>query len=475
MVKNFALPEDADMEAQPFADVGIGPETKNMKRGPIASIALKKTDMLKADVPKIEKKKGTRLASDSLCDYIVVSDSLEGLAPVALKEPKAEPRNTADIPESNADDPIDVESSPEPLVKTKAVKGKSLKVGAHEKEKHGSSVQTETISFFNDDRPPSPPPESVKENLEGVKTVEAEAENTVETEVETVDVGLKQGDTFSDWQVCRDWHQGAFPPTEIKFQEEQTHDRTYRAYLQETASSTSITHRIVGEWRSMYMLWDAVESSKNEIVEEKAKKTEEWSAMGWKKKVGAEVALLAEERKLWKEACEWDNNEKRTLRNEAPCLIEKEASKERYKLVQTKAELESAKKDLQLAKVEIAEAARRLTETEEKLESSQTAWVTAESLVEPLKNNMLWIQYHGIINCSQHVTNALKVNWDTSRSATSGVNTGAAHATAKEEYNHLHLPVTELVTDALQHENFVDRLKEVFPDEAGASDDEDLD
>ncbi|KAJ0723494.1 hypothetical protein HanRHA438_Chr08g0366881 [Helianthus annuus] len=53
---------------------------------------------------------------------------------------------------------------------------------------------------------------------------------------------LKQGDTFSDWQVYRDWFQGAFPPTEIKFQEEQTHERTYYAYLQETASSTSTTH-----------------------------------------------------------------------------------------------------------------------------------------------------------------------------------------------------------------------------------------
>ncbi|KAF5799415.1 hypothetical protein HanXRQr2_Chr07g0304291 [Helianthus annuus] len=43
---------------------------------------------------------------------------------------------------------------------------------------------------------------------------------------------LKQGDTFSDWQVCRDWLQGAFSPAEIKFQEEQSHDCTYHSYLQ---------------------------------------------------------------------------------------------------------------------------------------------------------------------------------------------------------------------------------------------------
>ncbi|KAJ0548225.1 hypothetical protein HanRHA438_Chr00c10g0848261 [Helianthus annuus] len=58
---------------------------------------------------------------------------------------------------------------------------------------------------------------------------------------------LKKGDTFSDWQICRDWFQGVFPPAEVKFQEERSHDQTYHAYLEETASSTSTTHRIVCE------------------------------------------------------------------------------------------------------------------------------------------------------------------------------------------------------------------------------------
>ncbi|MFS8016892.1 hypothetical protein Hanom_Chr15g01373841 [Helianthus anomalus] len=148
-----------------------------------------------------------------------------------------------------------------------------------------------------------------------------------------------------------------------------------------------------------------------------------------------------------------------------PGLIEKEASRERNKLAQLlplviikeieelasllndqkliKVELESAKKDLQLDIVEKSNATHRLTETKEKLESSKTARVMAESLVEPLKNNMLWMQHHRIINvansilnsidldqtianliltachvgyvegyaeCTQHVTNALRVN-----------------------------------------------------------------
>ncbi|KAJ0715832.1 hypothetical protein HanPI659440_Chr13g0505931 [Helianthus annuus] len=112
---------------------------------------------------------------------------------------------------------------------------------------------------------------------------------------------LKMGDSFTDWQVCREWLQGTFPPAEIKFKEEQTRERIYQAYLQKTASSTSTTHRIVREWRNMHKEWDVVEALKKYIAEEKAKvvelrtqleadqakfeneqKTEEWSAMGGK-------------------------------------------------------------------------------------------------------------------------------------------------------------------------------------------------
>ncbi|MFS7981361.1 putative transcription factor C3H family [Helianthus anomalus] len=380
---------------------------------------------------------------------------------------------------------------------------------------------------------------------------------------------------FSDWQIYRDWLQGIFPPAEVKFQKERSHDHTYRSYLEETASSTSTTHRIVRELRNMHKEWDAFEASKKEVAEEKAKvaalrakldadqaefeseqKTEEWSAAGWKRKAESEAALLSEERKRWREICDKDNNEKMVLRNNINNLkaeIEKlkkeraeaEAARDearshremceqrevqtcatlalRNKEIeeltsllsdqeQTKAELESVKKDLQLERVEKAEAARRLTETEGKLESSETARATTESLVELLKNDMLWMRHHGIINvcqppvansilnsidldqtvanvmvtarndgytqgyaeCTQHVNDALRVDWDNSRSATRRVDTGAAHAAAKAEYNNLRLPVMDLVTTALQSDDFVAQLKDILPDETDASDDEDL-
>ncbi|KAF5811640.1 hypothetical protein HanXRQr2_Chr04g0183711 [Helianthus annuus] len=72
---------------------------------------------------------------------------------------------------------------------------------------------------------------------------------------------------------------------------------------------------------------------------------------------------------------------------------------------------------------------------------------------------------HGYAECSHHVNNALKVDWDTSRSATHGVNTGAALAALKTEFNNLQLPVMDLINVALQSEDHVAQLKEIFPDE----------
>ncbi|KAJ0691866.1 hypothetical protein HanPI659440_Chr15g0579671 [Helianthus annuus] len=77
----------------------------------------------------------------------------------------------------------------------------------------------------------------------------------------------------------------------------------------------------------------------------------------------------------------------------------------------------------------------------------------------------------GYAECSHHVVNALKVDWDTSKSATHGVNTDAALAAAKTEFNNLQLPVMDLINVALQSEDHVAQLKEIFP---GKDEDEDL-
>ncbi|KAJ0810017.1 hypothetical protein HanPI659440_Chr01g0021831 [Helianthus annuus] len=139
IIRNFARPRDEDLAAQPstgvgeLTNLGIGPEKKK-KRVPAITIAPKKTNVPKAQSSKEknvrEEKKGMCVFLNPRCDYIVVSDTLEGLAPVVVKKPKSEPQDTAYIPASNPDDPIDLDSSPEPMLRTKAVKRKQVEVDA---------------------------------------------------------------------------------------------------------------------------------------------------------------------------------------------------------------------------------------------------------------------------------------------------------------------------------------------------------
>ncbi|KAJ0623248.1 hypothetical protein HanIR_Chr01g0029721 [Helianthus annuus] len=227
---------------------------------------------------------------------------------------------------------------------------------------------------------------------------------------------LKKGDTFSDWRVCRDWLQGTFPPGEIKFQEGRPHEQTYHAYLEEAATYTSTTHRIACEWRSMHKEWAAFEASKKKAAEDEARaallrakleadrakfesdqKTEEWSIAGWKRKAEAEAALLSEECKRWREICEKDNNEKMGLRNVINNL---------------KAEVERLnKQDTEIEKLKQEKADTEATRDEarshrERSEQRETARVTAESQIEALKNDMLWLKDRGIISVANSVLNS---------------------------------------------------------------------
>ncbi|KAJ0814659.1 hypothetical protein HanPSC8_Chr17g0788401 [Helianthus annuus] len=115
-----------------LSNLGIDPEKK--RRTPTTTAARKKSDAEKAQTSKANnvggEKKGMRRSSDSWCDYVVVSESLEGLAPVVMRRPNQEPKDAADIPPSNPDDLINLESSPENLLRKKAGKRKQADVEA---------------------------------------------------------------------------------------------------------------------------------------------------------------------------------------------------------------------------------------------------------------------------------------------------------------------------------------------------------
>ncbi|MFS7905959.1 hypothetical protein Hanom_Chr01g00053801 [Helianthus anomalus] len=72
------------------------------------------------------------------------------------------------------------------------------------------------------------------------------------SEIHTPVWNLKKGDTFSDWL----------------FQDGHPHEQIYHAYLEEAATYTSTTHRIVREWHSMHKEWAAFEASKKKAAED---------------------------------------------------------------------------------------------------------------------------------------------------------------------------------------------------------------
>ncbi|MFS7911166.1 hypothetical protein Hanom_Chr02g00114851 [Helianthus anomalus] len=530
IVKNFVLPRDEDLFVQPAA--GAGQKCRREKKGMCRS-------------------------SDSWCDYVVVSDSLEGLAPIVIRRPKPEPKDTTDIPPSNPNDPIDLESCPERLVWKKAEKRKQNDAdadGQPAKKVQRNKITRRGYSFLLEagktaggenleaDKPvdvaadaekvTSPEivdgasnpqtPELAAHDFEKGKTTEEISittspskasgfmpENiekvTVEDQGSFSDAGknspIRLYETLGDYYYYRTYSEKNASEIHVPIWNLKKGDTflywcvlTYHAYLEEAASYTSTTHRIVREWHNMHKEWAAFKVSKKKVVDDenrvaqlrarlepdKAKfeadrKTEEWSVAGWKRKTEAEAALLSEERKNWKKICEKDNAEKIGLRNvinNIKAKVEKlkkhDAEIERLKKEKADAEAEQLKKDLELAHTEKTKASHRLAETEEKLENSETARATAESELEPLKSDMLWLKERGIVIVAESVLNSEELDKTVARLVIAARNDGYAQGYA--ECSHHVLPVMDLINVTLQSEDHVAQLKEIFPDGDEAED-----
>ena len=97
--------------------LGIGPESKKKKK-PAVGDAEQPPKAQKPPTATVkptagDAKKGKRLTSDLWDDYIVVSDSLEGLAPIGLRKPKKEPADSSFNPASDPAEPLEIPSDPE--------------------------------------------------------------------------------------------------------------------------------------------------------------------------------------------------------------------------------------------------------------------------------------------------------------------------------------------------------------------------
>ncbi|KAM0031830.1 hypothetical protein Hdeb2414_s0017g00513561 [Helianthus debilis subsp. tardiflorus] len=445
-----------------------------------------------------------------------------GLAPAVMKKPKAEPRDTTDIPPSNPKDPIDLESSPEPLLKKKA--GKRKQTDAEAEGQPAKKIQRKKITRRGNldafiakpvlvvspgaagvdaGHPKSPEvvargPEKGKSAQQiPVATSPSAAFDSAPEDIERNSGGNQgyfiqadenspihpdetPGDYYYRCYLEKQADEGTFPPGEIKFQEGHPHEQTYHAYLEEAASYTSTTHRIVREWRSMHKEWVFYEESKKKNSEDEARvtqlkatleadrakfdhdrKTEEWSVARWKRKAESEAALLSKERKNWREICEKDNAEKMGLRNVINNLraeVEKlkKQDVEIEKLKQENAEAEAARDEARSHR----ERSKQREVAESVLNSEELDKTVAHLLVAARNDGYA----QGYAKCSHHVVNALKVDWDTSKYATHGVDTEAALAVAKTQFNTSQLLVMDLINVVLHSEDFMTRLREIFPD-----------
>ena len=97
-------------------NLGVGPESKKKKKpaaGDVEPPKAKKPPTAATKPATGEAKKGKPLCSNLWNDYVLVSDSLEGLAPIGLRKPKKEPVDSSSIPASNPEEPLEIPSDPE--------------------------------------------------------------------------------------------------------------------------------------------------------------------------------------------------------------------------------------------------------------------------------------------------------------------------------------------------------------------------
>ncbi|MFS7909888.1 hypothetical protein Hanom_Chr02g00099911 [Helianthus anomalus] len=141
----------------------------------------------------------------------ILGERRKGLAPAVItRRPKPEPKDT-----SNPDDPIDLESSPEHLVRSKA--GKRKQTGAEAEGQPAKKIQRKKITrkgnldafisesaprvptspispkplpVFNEELPPSPPRASVVDQLKATEVPEGGVEKVVEAD-KPVDVAVE--------------------------------------------------------------------------------------------------------------------------------------------------------------------------------------------------------------------------------------------------------------------------------------------
>ncbi|KAM0064202.1 hypothetical protein Hdeb2414_s0003g00100101 [Helianthus debilis subsp. tardiflorus] len=327
--------------------------------------------------------------------------------------------------------------------------------------------------------------------------------------------GLKQKDTFLEFSPCRGWFLNSFPPGEVNWQRERTHDGLYHAYIVGEANTRAANHQIVCEWRTMVKErgdWEKYrerllrqvkdfEKMKAAFNEEKAKfesdrKSEEWGHEGLWGKLRAADDLLAKERSDWKEICKKNNQHMYAARAKITDLEAQNAT-----LTKKVEDFEADKERFEAKRVKAAtteEAKQRTNDVRDistsALNVAQNNYAKSQGIVDALVSEAEWIRGRGVVlmansilnaseldaagpalidashavghrggylECAQHVEEVFGQEFDVSHCSVTD-QADAALAGAKGVYDHLSLPVMDLVAEALKHDNWRQRLKTIL-------------
>ncbi|KAJ0588036.1 hypothetical protein HanIR_Chr04g0169991 [Helianthus annuus] len=255
---------------------------------------------------------------------------------------------------------------------------------------------------------------------------------------------------------------GGLPPGEVRHQKDRRYDNLYRFHVYAQANCASTSYQITREWRTMYREraeWEKhserlaaeaklFEKAKADLAKKKAdfekeKKLEEWGLQGVKLKLSESKDTLAKDRCKWRVASERENQRMFAARTEITNLKarveELTKSEEDFKesssltirtwlartlrLLSSNVTCVSHNKRLRLkskkgesleidltterVKAKSAEEARKVCRAA--LNVAQDNYSEVQSIVEPLINNLDWLQNYGIAHIANSILNSAEL------------------------------------------------------------------
>ncbi|MFS8011489.1 hypothetical protein Hanom_Chr14g01309731 [Helianthus anomalus] len=296
-----------------LCDLGIDPEErpekahamkKTSKKVTVDTGATSKNGKTSRATAAASEKVTLRFRQSNLKDYVITSDSLEGLSRIVRKKssaagsksfvsagsrspevgatpyfvPKEEKRSREETADAKPAQKVVVGTtigkqnrlrslykfSPEALKKTlEKVKGIELEKPKELEAKKPKFVikpprttEKEAERMFEESAGDVIPEKEKSKETETVATTKqdkAQGPEVQRGEAPHQPVwGLKQKDTFVEFGACRDWFLGSFPPGEVNRQRARNHEGLYHAYVIGEANALSANHQIVREWRTAY-------------------------------------------------------------------------------------------------------------------------------------------------------------------------------------------------------------------------------